>query len=143
MVITGRSAETSAAYTPAGSILSHHPSGRGTVAVIEPQNSSTQTDSTDGSDTYLAKRTLKKGTAGWVLLAGLGVSYVISGDYSGWNFGLDTNDPMDAVGHGTFVASLAAGAISDANGMSGFGGDAQLMIVQANHGGTAFSDAMT
>jgi len=37
---------------------------------------------------YLAKRTLKKGAAGWVLLAGLGVSYVISGDYSGWNFGL-------------------------------------------------------
>jgi ethanolamine permease len=37
---------------------------------------------------YLAKRTLKRGTAGWLLLAGLGVSYVISGDYSGWNFGL-------------------------------------------------------
>ncbi|MEU0541679.1 ethanolamine permease [Nocardia sp. NPDC005978] len=40
------------------------------------------------SDDYLAKRTLRKGSAGWVLLAGLGVSYVISGDYSGWNFGL-------------------------------------------------------
>ncbi|MDA2893568.1 ethanolamine permease [Mycolicibacterium sp. BiH015] len=40
------------------------------------------------TDTYLAKRQLKKGSAGWVLLAGLGVSYVISGDYSGWNFGL-------------------------------------------------------
>ncbi|MFQ6397289.1 ethanolamine permease [Nocardia sp. KC 131] len=39
-------------------------------------------------DDYLAKRTLRSGTAGWVLLAGLGVSYVISGDYSGWNFGL-------------------------------------------------------
>lgn len=37
---------------------------------------------------YLSKRQLKTGTAGWVLLAGLGVSYVISGDYSGWNFGL-------------------------------------------------------
>tara|TARA_Y100000589_G_scaffold121763_2_gene116118 strand:+ start:2329 stop:3789 length:1461 start_codon:yes stop_codon:yes gene_type:complete len=37
---------------------------------------------------YLAKRQLKKGTAGWVLLAGLGVSYVISGDFAGWNFGL-------------------------------------------------------
>ena len=37
---------------------------------------------------YLEKRQLKKGTAGWVLLAGLGVSYVVSGDYSGWNFGL-------------------------------------------------------
>ncbi|WP_067547790.1 ethanolamine permease [Nocardia crassostreae] len=40
------------------------------------------------ADDYLAKRTLRKGSAGWVLLAGLGVSYVISGDYSGWNFGL-------------------------------------------------------
>lgn len=37
---------------------------------------------------YLEKRTLKQGSAGWLLLAGLGVGYVISGDYSGWNFGL-------------------------------------------------------
>lgn len=37
---------------------------------------------------YLAKRQLKKGTAGWMLLAGLGVSYVISGDFAGWNFGI-------------------------------------------------------
>lgn len=42
----------------------------------------------DESTDYLAKRTLKRGSAGWLLLAGLGVSYVISGDYSGWNFGL-------------------------------------------------------
>jgi ethanolamine permease len=37
---------------------------------------------------YLEKRQLKRGAAGWVLLAGLGVSYVISGDFAGWNFGL-------------------------------------------------------
>ncbi|WP_067101579.1 ethanolamine permease [Marinomonas atlantica] len=37
---------------------------------------------------YLAKRQLKRGTAGWMLLAGLGVSYVISGDFAGWNFGI-------------------------------------------------------
>ncbi|AVV35145.1 ethanolamine permease [Halomonas sp. SF2003] len=37
---------------------------------------------------YLARRQLKKGTAGWILLAGLGVSYVISGDFAGWNFGI-------------------------------------------------------
>ncbi|MFE7202431.1 ethanolamine permease [Pseudonocardia alni] len=37
---------------------------------------------------YLERRQLRTGAAGWVLLAGLGVSYVISGDYSGWNFGL-------------------------------------------------------
>ncbi|MGM1059548.1 ethanolamine permease [Saccharothrix sp. Mg75] len=40
-----------------------------------------------GSD-YLEQRQLKRGAAGWVLLAGLGVSYVISGDFAGWNFGL-------------------------------------------------------
>ncbi|MGY5885669.1 hypothetical protein [Modestobacter lacusdianchii] len=37
---------------------------------------------------YLQKRQLRGGTAGWVLLAGLGVAAVISGDYAGWNFGL-------------------------------------------------------
>lgn len=41
------------------------------------------------SDDYLARRQLRTGSAGWLLLAGLGVSYVISGDYSGWNFGLE------------------------------------------------------
>src|SRR3712207_2235085 len=37
---------------------------------------------------YLEKRQLRAGAAGWVLLAGLGVAYVISGDFAGWNFGL-------------------------------------------------------
>lgn len=54
------------------------------------------------SSDYLAKRTLKQGTAGWVLLAGLGVGYVISGDYSGWNFGL---------AEGGFGGLLIAGVI--------------------------------
>ena len=39
-------------------------------------------------ETYLEERQLKQGAAGWVLLAGLGVAYVISGDFAGWNFGL-------------------------------------------------------
>ncbi|WP_372499836.1 ethanolamine permease [Williamsia maris] len=51
---------------------------------------------------YLEKRQLKKGTAGWVLLAGLGVSYVISGDYAGWNGGL---------GEGGFGGLLIAAVI--------------------------------
>ncbi|WP_458525415.1 ethanolamine permease [Onishia taeanensis] len=50
---------------------------------------------------YLAKRQLKKGTAGWVLLAGLGVSYVISGDFAGWNFGIAE------AGWGGFVIAAA------------------------------------
>lgn len=38
---------------------------------------------------YFENRQLKRGAAGWVLLVGLGVAYVISGDYAGWNFGLE------------------------------------------------------
>jgi ethanolamine permease len=37
---------------------------------------------------YLEQRQLRKGAAGWVLLAGLGIAYVISGDAAGWHFGL-------------------------------------------------------
>lgn len=40
-----------------------------------------------GAD-YMQHRQLQQGAAGWVLLAGLGVAYVISGDFAGWNFGL-------------------------------------------------------
>ncbi|MBB6172616.1 ethanolamine permease [Nocardiopsis mwathae] len=39
-------------------------------------------------DDYLRRRQLRRGAAGWLLLAGLGVSYVISGDFAGWNFGI-------------------------------------------------------
>ncbi len=45
-------------------------------------------ESNPESQAYLEKRQLRTGSAGWLLLAGLGVSYVVSGDYSGWNFGL-------------------------------------------------------
>lgn len=43
---------------------------------------------TTSADDYLKRRTLQRGTAGWMLLTGLGVAYVVSGDYAGWNFGL-------------------------------------------------------
>jgi subtilisin family serine protease len=46
----------------------------------------------------------------------------------------------DRIGHGTFVASLAAGAASYGNGVAGFGGDAGLMIVQANRNANTFTD---
>ncbi|MFD8867531.1 MULTISPECIES: ethanolamine permease [unclassified Streptomyces] len=39
-------------------------------------------------DAYLERRTLRRGSAGPLLLTGLGVAYVVSGDFSGWNFGL-------------------------------------------------------
>jgi ethanolamine permease len=50
-----------------------------------------EVEATSASDTqsdYLAARQLRAGSASWVLLAGLGVAYVISGDYAGWHFGL-------------------------------------------------------
>lgn len=56
------------------------------------------------SDAYLSKRQLKKGVAGWILLASLGVSYVISGDFAGWNFGLER-----AGFGGVFIATLVMG----------------------------------
>src|SRR5690349_12373380 len=37
----------------------------------------------------------------------------------------------DKLGHGTFVASLATGSVTNGTGISGFGGDAQLLVVQA------------
>ncbi|MCL6269149.1 ethanolamine permease [Sansalvadorimonas sp. 2012CJ34-2] len=56
------------------------------------------------SDDYLDQRQLKKGAAGWILLASLGVSYVISGDFAGWNFGLE----QGGFG-GMLLATLAMG----------------------------------
>ncbi|MFE7133662.1 ethanolamine permease [Streptomyces sp. NPDC057638] len=42
----------------------------------------------DPGAAYLRRRTLRQGSAGWLLLTGLGVAYVVSGDFSGWNIGL-------------------------------------------------------
>ncbi|RXJ66395.1 ethanolamine permease [Halarcobacter ebronensis] len=55
---------------------------------------------------YLAKRQLKRGTAGWLLLAGLGISYVISGDFAGWNFGI-----AEAGWGGFLIASILMGVM--------------------------------
>ena len=55
---------------------------------LDTQNSRPDRDTGDTGDDYLERRTLRRGSAGWLLLTGLGVAYVVSGDYSGWNFGL-------------------------------------------------------
>jgi subtilisin family serine protease len=57
-----------------------------------------------------------------------------------WNVLTASSAVSDQVGHGTFVASLAAGSVTSPNGMAGFGGEARLMIVQANRRGTDFTD---
>ncbi|MEV2254632.1 ethanolamine permease [Streptomyces sp. NPDC050147] len=49
---------------------------------------SSKTSTAEPADDYLERRTLRRGSAGWLLLTGLGVAYVVSGDFSGWNFGL-------------------------------------------------------
>jgi len=53
-----------------------------------------------GAD-YMDQRQLQGGAAGWVLLAGLGVAYVISGDFAGWHFGL-----AEGGWGGLFIATL-------------------------------------
>ena len=52
----------------------------------------------------MEQRQLKQGAAGWVLLAGLGVAYVISGDFAGWNFGL-----AEGGWGGLLIATIADG----------------------------------
>jgi subtilisin family serine protease len=47
---------------------------------------------------------------------------------------------LDANGHGTFVASLAAGSVSNGEGISGFGGDARLLVVRAGRRDGSFTD---
>ena len=49
-----------------------------------------------------------------------------------WDVVKKRTDVRDLNGHGTFVATLAAGSVSNAEGIAGFGGDAQLLIVKAS-----------
>jgi subtilisin family serine protease len=49
-------------------------------------------------------------------------------------------DVRDYYGHGTFVASLAAGSVTNDEGIAGFGGDAQLLCVQVAHDDGSISD---
>lgn len=53
-----------------------------------PNTSSAHAEFESVSADYFQQRQLKRGAAGWVLLIGLGVAYVVSGDFAGWNFGL-------------------------------------------------------
>ena len=49
-------------------------------------------------------------------------------------------DVRDLHGHGTFVASLAGGSVTNGEGIAGFGGDAKLLIVQTGHVDGSFTD---
>jgi len=52
---------------------------------------------------------------------------------SPWTYNLSTGgaDVRDVNGHGTFVSSLAAGSVENNDGVAGFGGDAQLLVIKA------------
>lgn len=56
------------------------------MSTTNPRSSANELESVTAD--YFKQRQLKQGAAGWVLLVGLGVAYVISGDFAGWNFGL-------------------------------------------------------
>ena len=56
--------------------------------MAEQRRNAGRVDYEQGGDQYMERRQLKQGAAGWILLAGLGVAYVISGDFAGWNFGI-------------------------------------------------------
>jgi subtilisin family serine protease len=58
---------------------------------------------------------------------------------TGFNAHSRTTDVSDLNGHGTFVASIAAGSATNGEGIAGFGGDARLLIIKAFSGG-GFSD---
>jgi subtilisin family serine protease len=49
-------------------------------------------------------------------------------------------DVRDLHGHGTFVASIAGGSVTNGEGIAGFGGDAKLLIVQTGGADGSFTD---
>ena len=51
-----------------------------------------------------------------------------------------TTNVRDRNGHGTFVSSIAAGSVSNGEGIAGFGGDARLLVVQAGGPDGSFTD---
>ncbi len=49
----------------------------------------------------------------------------------GFDVATGSADVRDLNGHGTFVSSLAAGSVTNGDGIAGFGGDAHLLVVRA------------
>jgi subtilisin family serine protease len=57
-----------------------------------------------------------------------------------WDVVRKRADVRDAEGHGTFVASLAAGSVTNGEGIAGFSGDAGLLVVKASGKDGMFTD---
>ena len=63
--------------------------------------------------------------------ADLGAPDIHDKDPHTWSVLSRSHRVRDVFGHGTFVSSLAAGSVTNRVGVSGFGGDAKLLVVQA------------
>ncbi len=63
--------------------------------------------------------------------ADLGAPDIHDKDPHTWSVLSRSHRVRDVLGHGTFVSSLAAGSVTNRVGVSGFGGDAKLLVVQA------------
>jgi subtilisin family serine protease len=59
---------------------------------------------------------------------------------STYNVRTGTTNVRDTNGHGTFVAALAAGSVTNGDGFSGFGGDARLLVIKAGAANGSFTD---
>jgi subtilisin family serine protease len=57
-----------------------------------------------------------------------------------YNTRTGTTDVRDSNGHGTFVASIAAGSVTNGDGIAGAGGDAQLLVIKSGSASGAFTD---
>ena len=62
-------------------------------------------------------------------------------DWHGWNFGLDTNDPMDAAGHGTHVAGTIGASGDNGTGVTGVNWNVQIMPLRVADANGILSDA--
>jgi subtilisin family serine protease len=58
----------------------------------------------------------------------------------GFNVRTRNADVRDVTGHGTFVASIAAGSVTNGEGIAGFGGDANLLVVKVGGNGHTITD---
>ena len=57
-----------------------------------------------------------------------------------YNTRFGTGDVRDLNGHGTFVASLAAGSVTNGIGLAGFGGDARLLVIKGSRDDGTLTD---
>jgi subtilisin family serine protease len=57
-----------------------------------------------------------------------------------WDVVHHRRNTADKDGHGTFVSALAAGSVTNGEGIAGFGGDARLLMVRAVGANDSFTD---